>query len=244
MEQTRQKRSLRKKLLLAVGTVLFAAVGGFLVWASFYYPAEDTALAVMRTGSGISAEDDLVVLEPSYPTDTGFIFYPGAKVEAEAYLPILEKIRQECGVTCILVKMPLRMAIFNSDAAADAMARFPEISRWYVGGHSMGGAMASSFASKHEKDVAGLVLMGAYLYGDFPPAKTLTVYGTFNSDLEKKIDYTENIVVIEGGNHAQFGNYGRQKGDPDATITAEQQQEITVKAVAEFLRAGKEGATP
>jgi len=63
----------------------------------------------------------------------------------------------------------------------------------------------------------------------------LTVYGTFNSNLEKDIHYKENIVVIQGGNHAQFGNYGKQKGDPDATITAEEQQNITVKAVADFL---------
>ena len=95
--------------------------------------------------------------------------------------------------------------------------------------------MASAYASKHADRIKGLLLLGAYLYGSYPSAKTLTVYGTFNSDLEKNITYTDNIVKIEGGNHAQFGNYGRQKGDPDATISAEQQQEITAEAFAEFL---------
>jgi hypothetical protein len=45
----------------------------------------------------------------------------------------------------------------------------------------------------------------------------------------------ENIVVIEGGNHAQFGNYGKQKGDPDATISREEQQDKAVEAIKEFL---------
>lgn len=77
--------------------------------------------------------------------------------------------------------------------------------------------------------------MGAYVYGDYPPKKALTVYGSFNSDVEENIDYTDNVIKIEGGNHAQFGNYGKQKGDLDATITAETQQNITVKAIADFL---------
>jgi len=80
-----------------------------------------------------------------------------------------------------------------------------------------------------------LILLGAYLYGDYPAEKTLTVYGTFNTSVAGKIDYTENIVVIEGGNHAQFGNYGKQKGDPDATISAAEQQNITVAAIKDFL---------
>lgn len=140
---------------------------------------------------------------------------------------------------CILVEMPLNMAIFNANAADEIIDQYPNIKNWYIGGHSMGGAMASSYASDHEDQIKGLILMGAYLYGDYPPEKSLTIYGTFNSDLEKNIDYTDNIVVIEGGNHAQFGNYGKQKGDPDATITAEEQQEISVKAVKEFLETGK-----
>jgi hypothetical protein len=68
-----------------------------------------------------------------------------------------------------------------------------------------------------------------------PPEKTLTVYGSFNTSVAEKINYTENIVVIEGGNHAQFGNYGSQRGDPDAVISDVEQQSITVEAIREFL---------
>ena len=99
----------------------------------------------------------------------------------------------------------------------------------------MGGAMASNYASNHKGEVTGLILMGAYIYGDYPDKNALTVYGTFNASVAEKINYTENIVVIEGGNHAQFGNYGKQKGDPDATISSEEQQKITVEAIRDFL---------
>lgn len=229
--------SRRKKWLIAGGIVLLTLAilaGAFFWYVSDYYRAEDVALAVMAQDNGITRQDDLTILSPTYPTDTAIIFYPGAKVEAEAYLPLLDQIRQT-GVTCILVHMPFRMAIFDADAAEEVIAQFPEIRHWYIAGHSMGGAMASKFAADHPDQVDGLILMGAYIYGDYPDENTLTIYGSLNQSVEDHIDYTENIVEIEGGNHAQFGNYGPQKGDLPATISAQEQQRQTVAAIEAFL---------
>ena len=229
--------SRRRKWLIAgeiVLLILAILAGAFFWYVSDYYRAEDVALEVMAQDSSISQQDHLTILSPTYPTDTAMIFYPGAKVEAEAYLPLLDQIRQT-GMTCILVHMPFRMAIFDADAAEEVISQFPEIQHWYIAGHSMGGAMASQFASDHPDQVDGLILMGAYIYGDYPAEKTLTIYGSLNQSVEDHIDYTENIVEIEGGNHAQFGNYGPQKGDLPATISAEEQQARTVAAIEEFL---------
>ena len=229
--------SRRKKWLIAGGIVLLTLAilaGAFFWYVSDYYRAEDVALAVMAQDNGITRQDDLTILSPTYPTDTAIIFYTGAKVEAEAYLPLLDQIRQT-GVTCILVHMPFRMAIFDADAAEEVIAQFPEIRHWYIAGHSMGGAMASKFAADHPDQVDGLILMGAYIYGDYPDENTLTIYGSLNQSVEDHIDYTENIVEIEGGNHAQFGNYGPQKGDLPATISAQEQQRQTVAAIEAFL---------
>ena len=228
----------RKKWLIAGGIVLLLLsilAGAFFWYVSDYYRAEDVALQVLAQDSGITVQDNLTILSPSSPTDTAIIFYPGAKVEAEAYLPLLDQIRQ-IGVTCILVDMPFHMAIFDADAAEQVMTQFPEFQHWYIAGHSMGGAMASKFASDHPDQVDGLILMGAYIYGDYPDEKTLTIYGSLNQSVEDHIDYTENIVEIEGGNHAQFGNYGPQKGDLPASISAQEQQAQTVAAIEEFLR--------
>lgn len=232
-----KQMSRRKKWLLAGGIVLpvLAILAGTFSWyVSDYYRAEDVALEVLAQDSTIKEQDNLTILSPTYPTDTAIIFYPGAKVEAEAYLPLLDQIRQR-GVTCILVHMPFHMAIFDVDAAEEVMEQFPEYQHWYMAGHSMGGAMASQFAADHPDEVDGLILLGAYIYGDYPDEDTLTIYGSLNQSVEDHIDYTENIVEIEGGNHAQFGNYGPQKGDLPATISAEEQQKQTVEAIEAFL---------
>lgn len=229
---TKRSRLWRVVALLAAVVVLLA--GAFFWYVSDYYRAEDVALAVMSDGSGITVQDNLTVLAPSVPGDTAVIFYPGAKVEAEAYLPLLDQLRQN-GLTCILVHMPFHMAIFDADAAEEVIAQFPQYSHWYMAGHSMGGAMASQFAAGHPEEIDGLILLGAYIYGDYPPADTLTVYGSLNQSVEDKLDYTENVVEIQGGNHAQFGNYGPQKGDATATISAEEQQAQTVDAIMKFI---------
>ena len=227
----------RKKRLLAGGIVLLVLAvltGAFFWYVSDYYPADEIALEVLAQDSSITVQGDLTILSPSYPADTAVIFYPGAKVEAEAYLPLLEQIRQT-GVTCILVHMPFRLAIFDANAAEEVMEQFTEIQHWYIAGHSMGGAMASQFAADHPDQVDGLILLGAYIYEDYPPEKTLTVYGSLNQSVEDNIDYTENVVEIQGGNHAQFGDYGPQKGDLPAAISAKEQQKQTVEAIAAFL---------
>ena len=232
------KKPFSQKILRITGIlvlILAMGAGAFFWYVSDYYPAEATALEVLAQSTGVVVQDNLTILSPSYSTDTAIIFYPGAKVEADAYLPLLDQIRQK-GFTCILVHMPFRMAIFDANAAQRVIEQFPEIRHWYMAGHSMGGAMASKFASEHQDMVDGLILLGAYLYGDYPAENTLTIYGSLNQSVEDHIDYTENIVEIEGGNHAQFGNYGPQKGDLPATISAQEQQRQTVKAIEQFLQ--------
>jgi len=227
----------RKSLWIAAGAllaVLLLLCGGFFWYVSDYYRAEDTALAVLASGDSIEVRDNLTILSPSYPTDTAIIFYPGAKVEGAAYLPLLDRLRRT-GLTCILVEMPFHMAIFDANAAEEVMAQFPEINHWYMAGHSMGGAIASRFAADHSDQLDGLILLGAYIYGDYPPEDTLTIYGSLNQSVEDKIHYTENVVEIEGGNHAQFGNYGFQKGDLPAEISPEEQQIQTVEAISAFI---------
>lgn len=229
-----KKLSLFKKVLLGVILLFVLLAGAFFWYVSDYYRAEDIAVSVLAQDDGITVQDNLTILSPFSPTDTAMIFYPGAKVEAIAYLPLLDQIRQT-GVTCILVDMPFHMAIFDVNAAQDVIAQFPEFEHWYIAGHSMGGAMASQFAADHPDEVDGLILLGAYLYGDYPTDDTLTIYGSLNQSVEDKLGYTENVVEIAGGNHAQFGNYGAQKGDPPATISAAEQQAQTVSAIQTFI---------
>lgn len=230
--KTKMKR--RSIVLLTIISILTVFILGFISWTAFYYHADDEALSYLQTDDTLTTSGNLTIL-PEEDSQTAVIFYPGAKVEAAAYLPILEQIRQEAHVTCILVHMPLNLAFFGINDADQIIKKYPEIDTWYLAGHSLGGAMASSYAAKHQDQLAGLILMGAYIYGDYPADHALTIYGSLNTQVEEKITYTENVVRIEGGNHAQFGNYGKQKGDAEATITAAEQQQIAVKAIAAFI---------
>lgn len=224
-----------KKILLGITVLILIVTAGFLVYASDYYRADAVAANLLKDPL-VRLERDHLKISPEGEADTALIFYPGAKVEYTAYLPLLQEISGQTGIPSILVKMPLNLAIFNADAAKGIMAEYPEIRHWYIGGHSLGGAMAGDFASKHAETIQGLILLGAYPYGSYPEERTLIVYGSLDSSVAEKIHDTEHVIVIAGGNHAQFGNYGPQRGDPAASLSALEQQAITAAVVDEFLK--------
>lgn len=229
------KKALKFTLITVAGLLLLAVLS-FLVYTSTYYRADEVALAVAENPDVVTVDGNLTILRPDTPSTTGIVFYPGGKVEHIAYLPLMNQLREQ-GVLCVVVEMPFRLAVFNSNAFDNIPEQFPEIEDWYLGGHSLGGAMASSYVSNHPDLVSGLILLGAYLYGEVEPRESLTLYGSEDQVLNKsKITYTENVFVIDGGNHAQFGNYGPQKGDGTARISAEEQQSIVVDHIMEFLQ--------
>jgi hypothetical protein len=191
---------------------------------------------VYQENKSIITDDDLTIIAPPSDIDKniGLIFYPGGKVEDIAYLPLLNQISQS-GITCILVKMPFNLAVFNLKAADSIYEKFPNIKSWYLSGHSLGGAMASSYADENYNKLDGLILLAAYPINS-APIKTISIYGSNDYVLDQtKLDNVISKVKIEGANHANFGNYGVQKGDGNATISRDEQQQITVKLITDFI---------
>lgn len=177
-------------------------------------------------------------------SDTGIIFYPGGLVEYQAYLPLMKKLAQK-GAFCILVKMPFDFAFFDFNAAGRFIKQYPEVKHWYMAGHSLGGAMAASYISRHEKKFDGLILLAAYSTHNISASelKVISIYGSNDGVLNKERyqKYKKNLpasgkgfteFIIQGGNHASFASYGAQKDDYMAEISCEEQQEITAAKIA------------
>jgi pimeloyl-ACP methyl ester carboxylesterase len=207
------------------------------------------ALDALASGDGVE-----VVTEPwlafrpldAEPT-VGLIFYPGARADARAYAPIAKDIARE-GYHVVVVPMPLNMAIFDPGAAGRVIETYPDIERWVVGGHSLGGAMAASFARNHPDGVDGLVVWAPYYLLGHPDLsgsdlEVVTVYGTLDGlippeRIEASRPYLPDDarwIAIEGGNHAQFSWYGGQTSDNPATISRETQQQEAISATLSLL---------
>jgi len=235
--QRSNRMKLAKKTFLIIMAILILLVGAFYIYTLDYYRAdEETLHAMSSSDSSIERFGRITVFNPKEETDsnTGFIFYPGGKVEAIAYAPLLKQLANQ-GITCVLVKMPFNLAVFDINACDKALSRVSNVSRWYLAGHSLGGAMASSYVDNNSDHLEGLILLGAYPINneDIP---TLVVYGSEDLGLDiSKLSHTKNVFKIFGGNHAYFGNYGEQKGDGTASISRQTQQEIATTKIMAFI---------
>jgi hypothetical protein len=176
-------------------------------------------------------------------SEKGIIFYPGGLVEASAYEPIANLLAED-GICVAIVNMPFNLAVFGQDKGENIFDEIKDVEKWYIGGHSLGGAMAASFAANHSEDINGLILLGAYSTVKLPDdMKVLSIYGSkdlvMNRENYKKEKGNAKLFteyVIEGGNHGYFGNYGMQKGDGKADITAKKQWELTADKILEWIK--------
>lgn len=193
---------------------------------------------------------------PTTDETVGLVIYPGARVHPDSYIPTLAPIVAESDVLIVIPEMPLNLAIFNPGAAADVAEANPEIDRWVVGGHSLGGAMACRHTARGA-DVDGLLLLAAYCDADddlrdvdstlerngTDGVQVLSIQGTEDGVINRERERANrpllgpnaSIVSIEGMNHAQFGAYGDQRGDNPATISDEAAGEYLVAMILEWL---------
>ena len=165
-------------------------------------------------------------------------------MENTAYAPLMRACAEN-GILCALVQMPGNLAVLDANAADGLQEAYPEITTWYIAGHSLGGAMASNYAAAHSEDFDGLILLAAYSTKDLTGTtlRVLSVYGSEDGVLNREsyeknrsnlpTDTTE--VVLDGGCHAQFGSYGPQDGDGIPTISGEEQVRQTVEAIVAFV---------
>ena len=241
-------RTLKKSqiLLITIVCLLIGLVGTVAVYLNDGYKAAELAELSLVSDETVTVEEieDAIVFKPKEAQE-GFIFYPGGKVAHEAYASLMRAYAEE-GILCILLEMPFDLAVLNMNGAEGYQALYPEITDWYVGGHSLGGAMAASYLEKHKTEYEGLILCAAYSTVDYSDTdlEVISMYGSNDKVLnaekyqESKVNLPEGYaeLIIEGGNHAFFGSYGMQDGDGTAVITNEEQIAAAVEYTLQNIR--------
>ncbi len=156
----------------------------------------------------------------------------------------------QAGHPVVIAKQPLGIAFLALSAFDAARTDQPQVARWVVGGHSLGGTVAVIQADDADTDptapAVGLLLYASYPAGDVRASLTTAVESVSGSrdglatpatiDASRaNLPADATFTVIEGGTHAQFGAYGLQPGDGTATISDDEARTLVSAASLRFV---------
>jgi len=241
------------KIVLAIVVIVPLLMLGWLTYSTqknLAIPGED-ALAALESNEAVDIEiGDWIVMRPTSATPlAGLIVYPGANCDIRGYAPVLREIAAQ-GFLVVAVSMPFDFSIFNPNAADDVRTAFPEIETWVIAGHSMGGAMAGTYAYNHQDDLAGLIFWDSYPpdYNSFAesdlPIMHIHRAGPDGSVpqmfLDKKFLFPADSkwVGVPGGMHMYFGSFigGGYVEQQEPGISQSAQIEIVTNSTLEAMR--------
>ncbi|CAN7511821.1 alpha/beta hydrolase [Terrabacter sp. LjRoot27] len=231
------------------GVLVTVVVLGALVWLR-PFGATPEAVASMSGSADVRVTDAPahIVIAPTSGTPTrGLIFQPGARVDPRAYVPMLSEVSRQ-GVIVFVVKQPFGIGFLAMTAPHAFIDRHPEVTSWVVGGHSLGGVVAATFAQDHPGLVQGLALWASYPVGslaDRTDLRVASVSGTRDgfttpADIEASralLPGDTAYTAVEGAVHSYFGDYGEQPGDGTPTVPRDDAQRQIVAATIALLDA-------
>lgn len=238
----------RRWLWVATAVILIGLLLVGINWATYARPPLPAAVAALESNVLVEvAQDPWLTFTPAQtvPT-TGFIFYPGGRIDPQGYAPLMQAIAAE-GYQIVVPEMPINMAVFQPNIADEIMAAYPEIDQWAIGGHSVGGTMAAQYTHEHPELIDGLVIWASYpadnadlsdfnlpvalIYGSLDPRVNADAVMARQHLLPPDTVYTQ----IEGGDHHQFGAYKIEPEEHFATIAADDQQQQIIQATLNLL---------
>ncbi len=219
-----------RQAIVVVFVVVLVGSGGASLYFSMPYHGSESSVQQVRDDPQVTVttESGVHIISPAEADSTvGLVFYPGARVAPDAYYSTFAPVVTRANVTVFVPKMPLNVALLDTDAAESIRSQHPGIRTWFVGGHSLGGVAACQYASS--QDVQGLVLFASYCNRDVrdEPFSVLSVTGSADTVLNRE-SYREadsrlppdtTSQEIRGMNHTQFGSYRGQRGDSPAPLT-------------------------
>ncbi len=235
-------RKSRRAALWAVAVVALFASGAW--WFGFSPLEADPDVDAALAQGSTCVEGCGWTFGPT-DADVGIVLYTGARVVPEAYAP-LAVLLAESGYLVVVPRLTLNFAVFDQDRAAEEIDAHPEVDHWVVAGHSLGGAMAARFAASDDR-VEALILLAAYPEEGLDLSTTDLAVLTISASEDglatpdeiaaslERLPADTVAVVVAGGNHAQFGWYGAQRGDGEASLTREEQLIRVADAIRRFL---------
>ncbi|WP_435093606.1 alpha/beta hydrolase [Halorubrum sp. N11] len=234
--------------LLLVGALV---AGGAGVYFAIGLGPDESAVDAVESAEGVTVErlDGAVVVRsgPVTAETEGLIYYPGARVNSESYVPTAAETVAGRDAAVVIVDVPLNLAVLGPNRADDAREALPAIESWSVGGHSLGGAMACRYAGDNADELSGFVLHASYCDRDVSGSglRILSVLGAADGviDAERERESRANlppdarVVELDGVNHAGFGAYGPQRGDRAVATEPAAMRERVGNVTGEWLAA-------
>ncbi len=249
LHRTRTVRPRRRWVrisLRSLGLLVTLAVVGTMIYLRPFTASSD-AIAAMSGTADVTVIDTVstITLTPTNTgASTGLVFQPGARVDPRAYVPLLTQLAEQ-GYLAVIVKQPFDIGFTAVGAPGGIVEDHPEVDHWAIGGHSLGGVVASSYAGEHLDEIDGLLLWASYPLGTLADADlaVTSVSGTQDglavpADIDAsapKLPSGTTFVPVDGGVHAFFGDYGEQPGDGEPTISRVDAQQQIVEASADLL---------
>ncbi|EEG77943.1 alpha/beta hydrolase [Dethiobacter alkaliphilus] len=236
------------KILKLTAGVIFLVLAGALSFLYFTHYRATTEVLALIDAHYLAEETDkaLEFWPPHQESEIGLIIYPGGNVDFRAYSRLALEISKH-GYYTVIARMPLSLAVLDQRHADGIIDSNSHIQKWVIAGHSLGGAMAARYARENNTLLDGLILWASYPDVDLSASgiKVMSIYATNDGIInQRRFENTKpylpkdtSFVSITGGNHSYFGDYGFQRGDREADITREEQQQKIVENVVLFLEA-------
>ena len=166
------------------------------------------------------------------------------------------------GVAAVLVKFSSNLAITHMGKVMKIAMELDQFDHWVVGGHSLGGVVATTLVKKNPEFFEGAVMLASWsrestdlsdwqgvvlsiyasedLLASKEEVESNKQYLPPGSQLETPVHFGDEqnhtyYYLLDGGNHSGFGCYGRQDGDGEALISSKEQQDEMIDILTAYF---------
>lgn len=235
-----------KKLFKWMGigllSVLLLLIIGLGIYSSTSYTALDEMFEAIDAieDDGVTFYEDRDEIRYSVENPImNIVFIPGGLVTPDSYEYLAYNLALN-GYDVVIAKAIFNLAILNPWIGKEFLS---ETLDNVIIGHSLGGVTASNVFSGNDL-VSTVILLGSYPINDLTDKDVLFIEAEYDLGMDPEafnasmVHVNNNAIIesIDGGNHAQFGWYGPQKGDGEAELDTITQQDIVVDIIIDYLK--------